>query len=71
VLELVDAFTTVNGVGIPWEPYPRREGDVAINYAATDKATADLGWRAARSLEDMCIDAWRWQQTLDERGDKP
>jgi len=20
-----------------------------------------LGWKAARSLEDMCADTWRWQ----------
>jgi UDP-glucose 4-epimerase len=20
-----------------------------------------LGWRAARDLDQMCVDAWRWQ----------
>ena len=30
--------------------------------AAAEKAAQVLHWRARRSLEDMCRDAWRWQQ---------
>ena len=25
------------------------------------KALKELGWKAEKSLEDMCRDAWRWQ----------
>jgi len=31
-------------------------------YAGTEKALKVLGWRAEKSLEDMCRDAWRWQR---------
>ena len=26
-----------------------------------DKANNILGWKAERTLEDMCRDAWNWQ----------
>jgi UDP-glucose 4-epimerase len=64
VLEVVRAFVESTGIEIPWEPYPRRAGDVAMSYAAVDKAKAELGWRATRTLEEMSADAWRWQLRL-------
>lgn len=64
VLEVVRAFEEANGVRIPTEFSPRREGDVAICYAATDKAKAELGWQATRTLEDMCKDAWNFYSKL-------
>ena len=63
VLDLVKAFEEANGVKIPYEITARRAGDIATCYAATDKAERLLGWRAEKSLEDMCRDAWRWQQS--------
>ena len=33
---------------------------------AFDKAARVLGWRAQKSLEDMCRDAWRWQQSQNQ-----
>ena len=62
VLELVHAFENATGVKIPYVIAPRRAGDIAECYAATDKAEKLLGWRAEKSLEDMCRDSWRWQQ---------
>lgn len=63
VLDLVKAFEKVNGVKIPYEIAPRRAGDIATCYAGTDKAERMLHWRAERTLEDMCRDSWRWQQS--------
>ena len=37
-------------------------GDIAAAWADTSLAEQELGWRAERRLEDMCADAWRWQQ---------
>ena len=62
VLELVRAFERANGIAIPYEIVPRRAGDVAVCYADAQKAARVLHWRAEKSLEDMCRDAWRWQQ---------
>ncbi len=62
VLELVHAFSSVNGVEVPYRIAPRRSGDLAFCYANVDKAARLLGWRAEKSVEDMCRDSWRWQQ---------
>jgi UDP-glucose 4-epimerase len=61
VLDVVKAFTKVSGKPVPYEFLPRRTGDVAINYADASRAALMLGWRASRSLEQMCADAWKWQ----------
>lgn len=62
VLELIDAFQQATGVTVPYVMAGRRAGDAAVCYAGTEKAAQVLHWRARRSLEDMCRDAWRWQQ---------
>ena len=62
VLELVHAFETANGVEVPYRIAPRRSGDLAFCYANVDKAERLLGWRAEKTVEDMCRDSWRWQQ---------
>ena len=61
VLEVVRAFEAASGKQIPYDVKPRRPGDIAVSYAATDYASKLLGWRATRSLETMCADHWRWQ----------
>jgi UDP-glucose 4-epimerase len=61
VLELVRAFSSASGREIPFGFAPRRKGDVATCYASTELAEESLGWRATRTLHDMCIDTWRWQ----------
>jgi UDP-glucose 4-epimerase len=61
VLELVHAFSRASGREIPVVFAPRRNGDVACCYACPDLALRTLGWRAERDLNDMCNDAWRWQ----------
>ena len=66
VLELVHAFERANGVTIPYVVTPRRPGDVAACYAGTEKAARMLHWRAEKSVEYMCRDAWRWQQHIAE-----
>jgi UDP-glucose 4-epimerase len=62
VLEMVEAFRKVSGRKIPYDIMARRVGDIAAAWADTSLAEQDLGWRAERSLEDMCADAWRWQR---------
>jgi UDP-glucose 4-epimerase len=64
VLEVASAFEEANGVRIPIAFSPRREGDVAICFAATEKAREELGWQATRTLEDMCKDAWNFYRKL-------
>jgi UDP-glucose 4-epimerase len=63
VLEVVDAFAKASGRLIPIVAGPRRPGDVAACYADPSAAERLLGWKARRSLADMCADHWRWQQS--------
>lgn len=61
VLEMLAAFGRACGRELPYEVVPRRPGDVAACWADPTRAEQTLGWRAARTLEQMCADAWRWQ----------
>ena len=61
VLEVIRAFEHVTGKAIPYEISPRRAGDIAAYWADPSLAERELGWRAERTLEDMCRDGWRWQ----------
>ena len=61
VLDVVGAFERVTGAAVPYEVMPRRAGDIAAYWADPSLAAREFGWRATRSLEEMCRDAWRWQ----------
>ncbi len=61
VLEVVTAFERAGGREIPYKILPRRAGDVTAAYADPTKAERELGWKAERTLDDMCRDTWRWQ----------
>jgi len=61
VLEVVAAFERASGQKVPTRIVDRRHGDVATCFADAKLAQELLGWRAERNLDQMCIDAWRWQ----------
>lgn len=61
VLEMVRAFEAASGRPIPYDIVARRPGDVAQCWADPSLAAALLGWRAEKTLADMCADSWRWQ----------
>ncbi len=64
VLELIDAFESANNVKIPYRIVERRKGDIAFSLADPHKAWELFGWKTERTLEDMCRDAWRWQNSF-------
>jgi len=64
VLEMVKTFETANHCRVPYRIGGRRPGDIARCWADTGLAQRLLGWRAVRTLEDMCVDTWRWQTML-------
>ncbi|MGB7819588.1 MAG: UDP-glucose 4-epimerase GalE [Ornithinibacter sp.] len=61
VLDLLHAFERACGHELPYEIVDRRPGDIAASYADPSRAEAELGWRATRTVDDMCVDTWRWQ----------
>ena len=62
VLDIVKNFEKTTGQKIPYEITEHRPGDIDICYADATKAKEELGWVAQKGIEDMCRDAWRWQQ---------
>ena len=62
VLQVKNTFEQVNGVQIPFEFAPRREGDVATSFADNSRAVQELGWTPQYGLEDMLADSWNWQK---------
>ncbi|HET8748870.1 MAG TPA: UDP-glucose 4-epimerase GalE [Ramlibacter sp.] len=61
VLQVVQAFERASGRRIPYQIVARRPGDVAQCYADPSLARQLLGWEARKGIEEMCVDAWRWQ----------
>ena len=61
VIEVVKAYEKASNKKINYNIEPRREGDIASCYANCDKAKKILNWKAIYSIEDICIDSWRWQ----------
>ncbi len=67
VLELIETFSSVVGHAIPYQRQGRRVGDIGECWADPSRANHVLGWRAEKSLLDICADAWRWQQACSGR----
>lgn len=64
VLEIIHAFERVTGVKLNYEIAGRREGDIIRVYADTRYANEELGWKAAKGLDEMISTAWAWEQNL-------
>lgn len=61
VLDVIENFEAATGKKVPYDFKPRREGDIAVNYANAEKAYKELGWKARYGIREMCEDSWRWQ----------
>lgn len=61
VLDMVKAFSSSAQTEIAYKICPRRDGDVASNYADASKARQILNWHAKHDLKSMTDDTWRWQ----------
>ena len=61
VLEVVSAFEDACQVTIKYNITKRRIGDVASCYGRVDKAERLLGWKALKTINEMCITAWQHQ----------
>lgn len=61
VLQMLRAFERAAGHELPHEIVGRRPGDLAAFWSDPSRAEAELGWRATRTIDDMCADTWTWQ----------
>lgn len=60
VLELINTFTTVNQVAVPYQITTRRAGDVPVSYADVSRIKSELGWQTELELESMCRDVYHY-----------
>ncbi len=64
VRAVIDAVSRVVGKPVQWEAAPRRPGDPARLYAASDRAQRELNWTPRfADLEVIVRHAWQWHST--------
>ena len=66
VLEVIEKFSKVNMISLPYKFESRREGDSARLVADNKFALEILDWRPKRSIEDMCADSYRWSKFVSK-----
>lgn len=60
VLDVVKSAEKASGKKIPIKYVNRRCGDIESCYAKIDLAKSILDWTATKTLDEMCIDSWRF-----------
>ena len=64
VMNVIDTVSRVVGSPVTWTAAPRRPGDPAALYAASDRLQRELGWRPQYAdLEQIVRHAWQWHQS--------
>lgn len=61
VIDMITTFEKASEREIPYSIMDRRAGDIAECWADPTLANTLLGWKAKRSLFEMCKDSWNWQ----------
>ncbi|MEG0021867.1 MAG: UDP-glucose 4-epimerase GalE [Bacilli bacterium] len=65
VLDLINTFSRVNNVSIPYKIVERRKGDIDACYSDTSYAEKEIGFVATKGIEEMCKDAWHFVKKGD------
>ena len=64
VKQVIETVARVVGSPVKWTAAPRRPGDPAALYAASDRLQRELGWRPRYpDLEQIVRHAWQWHQS--------
>ena len=61
VLDIVQAFNRVNGDLVKYKIVDRRPGDIDECFASPKKAEEELGFKAEKTLDDMCRSSYLFQ----------
>ncbi len=67
VLEIINAYEKATGVKIPYKIVGRRPGDIATNFASTEKAKKELGFTCDFTIFDACKDGYEFQKEESKR----
>ena len=60
VLDLVNTFMKVNDIKVNYQIKERRPGDIDACYADPSYAFEKLNWKADKTIEEMCKDAYNF-----------
>lgn len=63
VWEMLQGFERAANRSIPHKVVARRPGDRPVSVADVSRITDEMGWRASRTLDDICRDTWAWQSS--------
>ena len=66
VKEVIKSFERVSGKNLPVRIVDRRPGDAVRVWADTSLANRKLHWKAEKTLDEMMLSAWKWQQSLSD-----
>ena len=61
VLDMVKAFELASNKNIAYKIADRRAGDISTCYSNPSFAKEILNWEAKKTINDMCVDSWKWQ----------
>ncbi len=62
VFEVIKSFEKVSNSKLNYKVVDRRAGDIVQIWADTTFANDELGWKAEKSLDEMTLSAWKWEQ---------
>lgn len=60
LIKLVEIFEATSGMKVSFKSKPCGESEIKEIFADTKLAESELNWKSKRSIEDMCIDGWRF-----------
>jgi len=62
VFEVIKSFEKSTGIKLNYKVVPRRAGDIEQIWADTTIGNNELGWKAEKSMDEMTLSAWKWEQ---------
>ncbi|OTF80956.1 hypothetical protein BLA29_010349 [Euroglyphus maynei] len=60
-ISMIKSFEKTTGIKIPYKIVERRPGDLPILFANVNVANERLGWKAKKTIDEMCSSTWNWQ----------
>jgi UDP-glucose 4-epimerase len=62
VMDVIKSFERVADMKLNYQVVDRRPGDIVKIWADPTYANEELGWKAEKSLDEMMLTAWNWEQ---------
>jgi UDP-glucose 4-epimerase len=67
VMDVIHSFERVSKMKLNYKVADRRPGDIEKIWADPGYANKELGWKAEKSLDEMMLSAWNWEQARSNK----